>query len=459
MNKQEFFKEKTNIISASAPGRLDVMGGVADYSGSLLLQMPIKERTNVSLITRQDTWVKIFSQNAAEHGSVSLVEIDLNNFNLSERDLNLTKIRMEIKSKPGGDWASYVVGCFILLIHQNLMPMRGSDIFVESEVPIGKGVSSSAALEVATICALKKAYNFSLGDMELPILAQKVENLIVGAPCGLMDQISSYLGEKHKLLPIKCQPAEVFPSVSIPKGVQFVGLDSDVKHSVAGNHYAKVRSAAFMGYTIIALNCGATVQEIELARNSGEWTKLPFGGYLANIPVKEFSNRFTTLLPEKISGKDFLEKYHVSIDKVTTIHPDETYLIKVCAAHPVLENNRIEQFKTILIDAGKNNMISIDDLSRMGNFMIESHQSYSACGLGNEFTDEIVEMVQQFGIDSGVFGAKITGGGSGGTVCIITYQLKGMETARIIKERYEKKYNKKVVFFEDSGMGAKFTMD
>ena len=453
MLKKDFFKNSGEVIQASAPGRMDVMGGVADYSGSLLLQMPISERTTISLAWRKDSIVRVYSASAEEHGSIALIEVDLKNF-VSAATPDYTAIRNEIKKIPGGDWGAYVVGCFVILIYHKFIPIQGADIFVESDVPIGKGVSSSAALEVATMSALKKLYSFKIGKLELPILAQKVENLIVGAPCGLMDQVSSYLGEKDKLLPIICQPAEVFDTVGIPAGVRFVGIDSDVKHSVAGAHYSNVRAAAFTGYTIIARMNGVAFEDLENAANTGEWDKLPYKGYLANISVDDFEKKYQHELPEEITGKDFLSKYKISIDKVTTIDSNETYKIKKCAAHPVYENDRLVKFKAILMNVEKGEKLTTEMLAELGQYMYESHLSYSQCGLGNEFTDEIVEMVIKSGYASGVYGAKITGGGSGGTVCILTYQEKGMNTAMRLKEIYEKKYNKKVVFFKDSSNGA-----
>jgi len=99
----------------------------------------------------------------------------------------------------------------LLIQKEKGIPFSGADILIHSSVPIGKGVSSSAALEVATLKALGKTFNISFANTELPMLAQRVENLIVGAPCGLMDQLTSYFGEPRKLLPIVCQPDQIKP--------------------------------------------------------------------------------------------------------------------------------------------------------------------------------------------------------------------------------------------------------
>ena len=102
--------------------------------------------------------------------------------------------------------------------------------------------------------------------------------------------------------------------ISIPRGINFSGIDSGVRHAVSGASYSDVRAAAFMSYTIIALSEGATVEDLDHARTSGDWSKLPYKGFLANIPVPVFEEKYLSLLPAKISGKDFLSQYKVSID-------------------------------------------------------------------------------------------------------------------------------------------------
>ncbi|HTL51855.1 MAG TPA: GHMP kinase, partial [Planctomycetota bacterium] len=240
--RDQFFAGGTGpIVHASAPGRLDVMGGIADYSGSLVLQMPIAERTQVWLRKRTDGVIRVHSPAAArlEHAAeISLRLADLTVFN---RVKTYAVAQSLLRKTPGGDWAAYVIGCFLVLRRERRLSMRGADVYIESTVPFGKGVSSSAAVEVATMNAIARAWNLSLGATELPILAQQVENQVVGAPCGLMDQLASHLGRANRLLPILCQPDQVGPALTIPRGVAFVGIDSGVRHAVSGASYGQVR--------------------------------------------------------------------------------------------------------------------------------------------------------------------------------------------------------------------------
>jgi len=269
----------------------------------------------------------------------------------------------------------------------------------------------------------------------------------------LMDQLSSHLGQKNKLLPLICQPHQVDKAISIPRGINFSGIDSGVRHAVSGASYSDVRAAAFMSYTIIALNEGATVEELEQARTSGDWGKLPFKGFLANIPVPVFEEKYLSLLPKEILGKDFLSRYKVSIDPVTTIDEQKIYKPLVCGSHPVYENARVSEFKTLLKNLKKQGDKQAS-LIQMGNLMMKSHESYSAVGLGNEYTDKIVEMIRDAGPARGVFGARVSGGGNGGTVCILSYDKEGKNTIKEIYHKYKQIKKQKLFFFSGSSHGA-----
>ncbi len=442
-----FFTNGQTYIQASAPGRMDVMGGIADYSGSMVLQMPIKEMTSVAIALRQDGFFRLKS---IQPGSQTMeCEITYQNLLKNGWEVDYTYAREQIKKIPGGDWAAYVVGCFLVLQKEKAISVTGADIVIESQVPVGKGVSSSAALEIATMKALVQIYSITLGNTELPALAQKVENLIVGAPCGLMDQLASYLGEPGKLLPILCQPDIVYPAIPLPEGIRFVGIDSGMRHSVGDASYTDVRTAAFMGYSMIAKEMGCSQDELAKAKENSDYAQLPYKGYLSNIPPSVFEVKFALRLFYKMAGQYFIQHFPVHIDPVTKVDPEKFYAVLDCSRHPVYENFRVRTFMLLI-----QNLSVITDpamrqqcLHQLGELMYQSHTGYTICGLGNIYTTEIVEMVkEQQG--KGVYGAKITGGGSGGTVCILCDGEEGLQTARSIHAQYQQKHGKQVTFFE-----------
>ena len=198
---------------------------------------------------------------------------------------------------PSHHWAAYVVGVLVVLARERGLELDcGVRILIDSRVPEGKGVSSSAALEVATMQAVTGLLGVTLEGAELARLCQMVENYVVGAPCGIMDQMTSALGRADALLALLCQPAEVQGFVPLPPSIGFWGIDSGIRHAVSGSDYTSVRTGAFMGYRIIAEAAGLRslprtgdgVVPIEDPR----WT-----GYLANLTPGRVRSRVRLRAP------------------------------------------------------------------------------------------------------------------------------------------------------------------
>jgi len=263
---------------------------------------------------------------------------------------------------------------------------------IGSNVPEGKGVSSSAALETAAMQAIASVFGIPLDSKDIALLCQKAENLVAGAPCGVMDQMTCVFGEQDALLALLCQPAELQAPVRVPEEISFWGIDSGERHAVTGSDYGAVRAGAFMGYRIMGGN----------------------DGYLANTPPAEFERDFIGLLTEEMTGEEFLARYGSTMDTVTTVDASRTYKIRRPTAHPVYEHRRVKGFRELLLESP-----SEEQRRRLGELMYGSHASYSACGLGSRGTDLIVDLVRSEGPAHGLYGARITGGGCGGTVAVL----------------------------------------
>lgn len=406
-------------VVARAPGRLDVMGGIADYSGSLVLQMPIAEAT----------WA---AAQAAEDGNVLIVSGDRRAEIPLRRLVDSDYAAARELFAGDGHWAAYIAGVVTVLAREKgVRPGGGLRVLIDSEVPEGKGVSSSAAVEVATMQAAAALWGVAVEPAELAVLCQKAENLVAGAPCGVMDQMASACGEAGKLLALRCQPAEVLGHVELPKGVGVWGVDSGVRHAVTGADYGTVRTAAFMGYRVLIDSAGGD-----------RW-----GGYLANVTPSEYA-RLEIVLPEGLRGDDFLSRHRDHGDPVTAVQPDKVYPVRAATRHPIGEHHRIRCFAKLL-------QAPLDDetLRLLGEMMHQSHASYSACGLGSEGTDRLVARVREAGPAEGLFGAKITGGGCGGTVAILG-RADAEPAVRAIAERYRKQAGRGGYVFRGSSPGA-----
>lgn len=390
LSTRTFFDPRADLTITRAPGRLDVMGGIADYSGSLVLELPIAEATLVALQKDETRRISV----------VSLVDDGSRTFEMPLADFEIEYD--EAREYFAGAWAGYVAGVFLVLARERGVRFdSGARILISSRVPEGKGVSSSAALEVATMSAVAAAFDIEIDAREIALLCQRLENLVVGAPCGVMDQMTAACGEAHQLLSLVCQPAELVGSIKLPDDLAVWGLDSGTRHSIGGGDYGSVRAGAFMGYKIIAEADGSNADQ--------RWR-----GYLANIEPREFEERFAALLPESMPGAEFLARYGDTNDPVTTVEPDRNYAIRAPTMHPIYENARVREFAELL-----QRPESLNEKIALGQLMYESHASYSACGLGAQTTDLLVELVRATGADQGLYGAKITGGGSGGTVAVL----------------------------------------
>jgi galactokinase len=411
------FFSSAEIVVSRAPGRIDLMGGIADYSGSLVLQWPIAAATQVALQLQESRTIQLCSFPSHSENRTRFFEMPLADFRPNESELDYESARGIFQSDPERHWAAYVAGAFLVLMREKDCAFeRGARILISSDVPEGKGVSSSAALEVAAMTAIAAAYEIEISPVEIAFLSQKVENLIADAPCGVMDQMTAACGESDRLLALLCQPGELRGTISLPDDLTIWGVDSGIRHSVAGADYGVVRTAAFMGYRIIAELAGLASHETatpgRVQIEDDKWN-----GYLANITPKEFDNNFAAHLPEHMSGEEFLDHYQGITDSATSVDPSQIYPVFSATRHPICENARVKRFADVL-----QRWSGLHEGKVLGGLMYESHRSYSACGLGSEGTDVLVRLVRQVGPDGGLYGAKITGGGSGGTVAVLGHR-------------------------------------
>jgi galactokinase len=442
------FQPEREVIVTRAPGRLDLMGGIADYSGSLVLQLPIANASHVALQCRDDEKIRIISLMDDPKEAPRGIEMQLSEFRTNDEPIDYDLARDRFSKDPADHWAAYAAGAFLALMREKRTDFKcGASILISSQVPEGKGVSSSAALEVSVMHAIASAYNSDIPPYEMAFLCQKVENLIAGAPCGLMDQMTAACGESDRLLALLCQPGELKGTVKLPDELQVWGIDSGIRHAVAGADYGTVRTAAFMGYRMIAEIAG--LNATETGRNGLVKIDDPkWNGYLANVTPAEFEQQFAAHLPDRLAGGEFLQRYGGISDPVTSVKPEVVYPVFQATRHPIYEHARVRTFAEIL--EGWSN---IDRAAELGELMYQSHDSYSACGLGSSGTDEIVRLAREVGIGNGLYGAKITGGGSGGTVAVLGNR-DAERMVSVLSEKYASRTGHRPLIISGSSPGA-----
>ena len=276
------------------------MGGIADYTGSLVCQLPLDVGIAALVQKRRDRRLRIVSYNppptaANSAGTPRTMELNLDEFYGTGSMFPEKTIRGYFT--PENHWAAYIAGAFWVLGKNRHLTSRafGANIACLGDLPMNVGLGSSAALEIAVLSAMSGAYRLSLDSLDAAILGQKIENHIVGAPSGIMDQVASLMGRANQLLLLRCQPHDIVGHLAVPPGISILGLTSNVKHDISGEVYGDARTAAFMAQKILTT----------LAEKLGR-RKDPTQGYLARINADDYRAYLRGVLPETISGAVYL---------------------------------------------------------------------------------------------------------------------------------------------------------
>jgi len=235
----------------SAPGRVNLIGEHTDYNLGFVLPFAINRRTFVTLGLREDRVIRVASSFADE-----VVEIPL----------------AELAPEALHGWSAYPLGVAWALGEHgaDLASVPGVDIFIESDVPVGAGLSSSAALECAIAIALNDAWRLTLSRPVLAQVGQRAENVAVGAPTGIMDQSASLLGQKDCAVFLDCRSLE---SEIVDLGLEAAGLvlliiDTGVSHDHSTGGYAERRASCELGARMLGVDSlrDVTVDDLPRAR-------------------------------------------------------------------------------------------------------------------------------------------------------------------------------------------------
>jgi len=217
----------------SAPGRVNLIGEHTDYNEGFVLPFAIDRRTVVALGARDDRLVRVASTFTDE-----MAEIDLDQL-----------VTLGPDSLSG--WSAYPLGVAWALSEfgADLSAVPGVDLFIDSDVPVGAGLSSSAAIESAVALALNDVWRLGLDRRTLARVGQRAENVAVGAPTGIMDQSASLLGEGDHAVFLDCRTleSELVPLGLAEAGLAILVIDTGVKHSHATGGYGERRAACERG--------------------------------------------------------------------------------------------------------------------------------------------------------------------------------------------------------------------
>lgn len=323
-----------------APGRVNLIGEHTDYNDGFVMPAAIDLYTRATICPRNDRTLSIHSENFTD--SVA--------FNLDEPN-----------PRPRGHWSDYVRGVAITLQRAGYS-LKGADLAIRSGVPIGAGLSSSAAIEVAVGLAMLENSGIEIDRIELARLCQQAENEFVGMRCGIMDQFISCCGKAGTALMLDCRSLG-YRLLPLPENVMLVICNTMVKHELGSSEYNTRRAECEEGVRYFA-------------------RLLPDVRALRDVSVND------------------LERFGRDLDRV---------VLKRCR-HVISENARVIEAASAL-ERG--------DLQAFGKLMAQSHRS-----LRDDYEVSCAEldtMVDLAAAVEGVHGARMTGGGFGGcTINLVT---------------------------------------
>lgn len=251
MTFQAVFGAEPDVIAA-APGRVNVIGEHVDYSDGFVLPFAISNRTTVAIKKRDDKAIRLAS--AQRQSSLFETTID------------------QLKPGTTGKWELYPLGVIWALGIKD-----GLDIFVDGKVPLGAGLSSSAALECSIATALNELFQLGYDSKELARLTQKAENDFVGVPCGIMDQSISLMGKTGHALLLDCRDlsSKLVPMDLAASGLELLIIDTQAHHSLVDGGYAERRAACESA----ASKLGKSMRELkiqELESNKDKLTDIEY---------------------------------------------------------------------------------------------------------------------------------------------------------------------------------------
>ncbi len=392
-------------VITRSPGRLDCMGGMADYSGTLALQIPIAQAAMVAAGRREDQNIRVMSVDWEQAGTNAVAEWPLAAFYQSDGQFRTgPEFARRFDACP---WVRGVAGVCLALLESGELPhfAGGMTLMIHSDIPSNASLASSAAIEVATAMAVTALFGVELPAPRLVAVCREAATETGLALPGLVDHLTCLHGEAGALLQIRSQPDDVLGTLSLPPGLLLAAVEIGQRQPIYRERYLDNRTAALMGRHII--DAVARTEDAD-----ADYT----GGYIANVSPSEFVRRFRNELPVKMRGRDFLERFSPG-DAIDGVDPDRIYKIRSRTEHHIYENDRAHRLMERLARVRRTG--ERDALVEASELMYASHWSYGQrCGMSSIEADILVGLIREAGSARGFFGAKVTGGGCGGTLAV-----------------------------------------
>lgn len=393
---------------ARAPGRIDVMGGFAEYTGSLVLSYPLARGVLVAVAPREDQQVTVCALSHEGNGSATQSSWPLARFYAQGGTLaGPARIAAELEKRPC-DGARDIAAALYALLENKALPHLGGGLTVgiRSALAGVVGAGAAAANSVATILAVSRWMNLNLEPLACAELACRGQNLLWNRVRDIADAVAVTFSQPGSVLQLNCRTREVIGSLPLPEEVALTAIDCGARSPAATQKYIDARVAALMGRNLIG-------RILAVDRSPAP----SWDGFLSKLSIPDYVERLRDRLPTRMKGCDFLERFGETGDPMTRIEPDKVYKVRSRTEHHIYENARARQFAERLARANRTR--DNQAIVEAGELMYASHWSYGQrCGLGSIETDRLVNLLRRVGLDGGVYGARISARGAGGTVTV-----------------------------------------
>ncbi len=363
---REHFASEVNLALYRAPGRVNLIGEHTDYNLGFVFPIALEMACYVAAGPGMEGTLRLYSRDFEDEYSIATDELP--------------------NARARGKWTDYVVGVARELAAAGVR-IGSCDLYIASDVPVGSGLSSSAALEIATACALLGPRH--MDPIDVALLGQRAESQFVGMPCGIMDQYASVFGREWAAIQIDCRSLE-HEYVPLPHDASIIAANSMVKHELGQSAYRERVAECQQAV--------AAIQQLDPAVQS-----------LRDVSLS------------------FFERVQDSVPVVPRRR----------ARHVISENQRVVDFA---------NAARAHDLREMGRLFIASHRSMQYdYEISSEEIDFMVDTALKL---PGVYGSRMTGGGFGGCTVNLVAPDAVQNFQAELTSAYQKRFGKTPVFYD-----------
>ncbi len=443
------------IFLRSAPARLDVLGGLASETGAALAQMALPQRAAVAVQTRDDAHLVIHSTGISPPVGEPDFTIPLRDFfydghianpkNLAERFTGpaawtaplAALIHLLLQSPPptaappapataaplanpaaATRESGLANGKWKMENGKSPIPFPGLTLIIHSQIPAGAAQASSTAITTAALIALTDALNLQLDPLDAALTIHRAETLFRPTSAHVVDALTCLhaLDSPSRLLRYSAQPHQLVGQIALPRELRIMALDTGVRYTAAAA-VQSLRLAGAMGLRIIET----------IYRDLGQ-RHTPLHDYLANLSPSLYRQYFRALLPRRMRGRDFIRTYGPLPERAGLIDPPRVYRVRTAVDHLISEHDHAENFLQAieeLSDPATRKALSPAEREltrrRAGRLLLASHHSYRlrlelSCREADWLVDSLMDRA---GPDRGIYGARITSAGGGGTLAVL----------------------------------------